>query len=41
MLAETFAEIERLTAKYQLKVGTFGHAGDGKPASNGLVRRAE
>jgi len=29
MLAETFAEIERLTAKYQLKVGTFGHAGDG------------
>jgi glycolate oxidase len=29
MLAETFAEIERLTAKYRLKVGTFGHAGDG------------
>ncbi len=29
MLAETFDEIERLTAKYQLKVGTFGHAGDG------------
>ena len=29
LLAETFAEIERLTAKYQLKVGTFGHAGDG------------
>jgi glycolate oxidase len=29
MLAETFAEIERLTEKYQLKVGTFGHAGDG------------
>jgi glycolate dehydrogenase FAD-linked subunit len=29
MLAETFAEIERLTDKYQLKVGTFGHAGDG------------
>jgi len=28
-LAETFAEIERLTAKYHLKVGTFGHAGDG------------
>ncbi len=28
-LAETFAEIERLTQKYQLKVGTFGHAGDG------------
>jgi glycolate oxidase len=28
-LAETFAEIERLTAKYQLQVGTFGHAGDG------------
>ena len=29
MLAETFAEIERLTAKYRLTVGTFGHAGDG------------
>ena len=29
MLAETFALIERLTEKYQLKVGTFGHAGDG------------
>jgi len=29
MLAETFAEIERLTEKYRLKVGTFGHAGDG------------
>jgi glycolate oxidase len=28
-LAETFAEIERLTAKYRLTVGTFGHAGDG------------
>lgn len=28
-LADTFAEIERLTEKYQLKVGTFGHAGDG------------
>ena len=28
-LAETFAEIERLTVKYGLKVGTFGHAGDG------------
>jgi len=28
-LAETFDEIERLTAKYQLTVGTFGHAGDG------------
>jgi glycolate oxidase len=28
-LAETFAEIERLTEKYRLKVGTFGHAGDG------------
>jgi glycolate oxidase len=28
-LAETFAEIERLTIKYGLKVGTFGHAGDG------------
>lgn len=29
MLAETFALIERLTEKYQLTVGTFGHAGDG------------
>ena len=29
MLAETFALIEKLTAKYQLTVGTFGHAGDG------------
>lgn len=29
MLAATFAEIERLTEKYRLKVGTFGHAGDG------------
>jgi len=29
MLAETFALIERLTQKYQLTVGTFGHAGDG------------
>jgi glycolate oxidase len=28
-LAETFGEIERLTEKYRLKVGTFGHAGDG------------
>lgn len=28
-LADTFAEIERLTEKYQLRVGTFGHAGDG------------
>ncbi|PLX98250.1 MAG: glycolate oxidase subunit GlcD [Desulfuromonas sp.] len=28
-LAETFAEIDRLTEKYKLKVGTFGHAGDG------------
>ncbi|MDO3378604.1 FAD-binding oxidoreductase [Geoalkalibacter halelectricus] len=28
-LAETFGEIERLREKYQLKVGTFGHAGDG------------
>ena len=28
-LADTFAEIERLAEKYQLKVGTFGHAGDG------------
>ncbi|MDT8440073.1 MAG: FAD-linked oxidase C-terminal domain-containing protein [Desulfuromonadales bacterium] len=28
-LAETFDEIERLSAKYRLKVGTFGHAGDG------------
>jgi len=29
LLAETFAEIERLTEKYRLQVGTFGHAGDG------------
>ncbi|MCP3176876.1 FAD-binding protein [Desulfuromonas sp. KJ2020] len=28
-LAETFGEIERLAAKFKLKVGTFGHAGDG------------
>jgi glycolate oxidase len=28
-LADTFDEINRLTEKYQLKVGTFGHAGDG------------
>ncbi|MDF1581449.1 MAG: FAD-linked oxidase C-terminal domain-containing protein [Desulfuromonadales bacterium] len=28
-LAETFGEIERLTEKYRLTVGTFGHAGDG------------
>lgn len=28
-LAETFGEIERLREKYKLKVGTFGHAGDG------------
>ena len=28
-LADTFAEIERLTDKYKLTVGTFGHAGDG------------
>jgi glycolate oxidase len=28
-LAETFVEIERLANKYALKVGTFGHAGDG------------
>jgi glycolate oxidase len=28
-LAETFDEIKRLTEKYQLQVGTFGHAGDG------------
>jgi len=28
-LAETFEEIDRLTKKYRLKVGTFGHAGDG------------
>jgi glycolate oxidase len=28
-LAETFAEIERLKAKYNIKVATFGHAGDG------------
>lgn len=29
MLADTFALIEKLTEKYQLTVGTFGHAGDG------------
>ncbi|PLX78263.1 MAG: glycolate oxidase subunit GlcD [Desulfuromonas sp.] len=28
-LADTFAEIERLGEKFRLKVGTFGHAGDG------------
>jgi glycolate oxidase len=28
-LADTFAEIERLAQKFELKVGTFGHAGDG------------
>jgi len=28
-LAETFDVIERLTGKYKLRVGTFGHAGDG------------
>ncbi|MFO7577632.1 MAG: FAD-linked oxidase C-terminal domain-containing protein [Pelovirga sp.] len=28
-LAETFTLIEQLTEKYQLTVGTFGHAGDG------------
>ncbi|PKH45095.1 putative FAD-linked oxidoreductase, partial [Dehalococcoides mccartyi] len=28
-LAQTFAEIERLAEKYDLTVGTFGHAGDG------------
>jgi glycolate oxidase len=28
-LADTFALIEQLTEKYQLTVGTFGHAGDG------------
>lgn len=28
-LAETFDVIDRLTEKYRLKVGTFGHAGDG------------
>ena len=28
-LAETFDVIEKLTAKYRLQVGTFGHAGDG------------
>ncbi|MEJ2202400.1 MAG: FAD-linked oxidase C-terminal domain-containing protein, partial [Desulfuromonadaceae bacterium] len=28
-LADTFALIEQLTEKYRLKVGTFGHAGDG------------
>lgn len=29
MLAETFDLIEKLAEKYQLRVGTFGHAGDG------------
>ncbi len=29
MLAETFSLIEKLTEKYRLTVGTFGHAGDG------------
>lgn len=29
MLADTFSLIEKLTEKYQLTVGTFGHAGDG------------
>lgn len=28
-MPETFAEIERLAKKYDLTVGTFGHAGDG------------
>ena len=28
-MAQTFAEIERLASKYDLIVGTFGHAGDG------------
>ncbi len=28
-LAETFGEIERLKEKYQVRVATFGHAGDG------------
>lgn len=28
-MPETFAEIERLAEKYDLTVGTFGHAGDG------------
>jgi glycolate oxidase len=28
-LSETFAEIERLKEKYQVRVATFGHAGDG------------
>lgn len=28
-MAQTFAEIERLAKKYNLTVGTFGHAGDG------------
>ncbi|MDA3903246.1 MAG: FAD-binding protein [Desulfuromusa sp.] len=28
-MAQTFAEIERLATKYDLTVGTFGHAGDG------------
>lgn len=29
LLPQTFAEIERLAAKFKLDVGTFGHAGDG------------
>ncbi len=29
MLAETFTLIEKLAEKYRLRVGTFGHAGDG------------
>ncbi len=28
-MAQTFAEVERLATKYDLTVGTFGHAGDG------------
>ncbi len=28
-MAQTFAEIQRLAKKYDLTVGTFGHAGDG------------
>ena len=28
-MAETFAEIERLKEKFQVRVATFGHAGDG------------
>lgn len=42
-LAETFAEIERLKAKYQVRVATFGHAGDGNlhPAALADERNAQ